>query len=101
MQIKFAIENEKDEYIYARGNNLTMNRLCPKIVVLIGGEDCMIVGIGAAAISNALVSQVNAGEQIESVQYIWAAYLMVKIYQDFTYKPILSTTHNDIIELAM
>ncbi len=55
-----AITNEKDQHIYTRGNNPTVDMLCKKIAALEGAEDCLMVGSGAAAITNAVVSQVGA-----------------------------------------
>lgn len=80
-----AIKNEKDEHIYTRGNNPTVNILCQKMAALEGAEDCLMVGSGAAAITNAVISQVNAGDHIISVKnpYTWANHLMDKILPRF------------------
>ncbi|AFK05348.1 Cys/Met metabolism pyridoxal-phosphate-dependent protein [Emticicia oligotrophica DSM 17448] len=84
-EFKFAIENEKEEHIYTRGNNPTVDMLCKKMAALEGAEDCLMVGSGAAAISNAVISQINAGEHIISVRnpYTWANHLMTKILTRF------------------
>ena len=80
-----AITNEKDEHIYTRGNNPTVTMLAQKMAALEGAEDCLMVGSGAAAITNAVMSQVNAGDHIISVRnpYTWAAHLMTKILTRF------------------
>lgn len=80
-----AIQHEKDEHIYTRGNNPTVNMLCQKMAALEGAEDCLMVGSGAAAITNSVMSQVNAGDHIVSVKkpYTWAEHLMTKILPRF------------------
>ncbi len=84
-EFMFAIQNEKDEHIYSRGNNPTVNMLCQKMAALEGAEDCLMVGSGAAAITNAVFSQVSAGDHIICVQkpYSWANHLMTKILPRF------------------
>lgn len=80
-----AITHEKDEHIYTRGNNPTVNILNQKMAALESAEDCLMVGSGAAAITNSVMSQVNAGDHIISVQksYTWAEHLMTKILPRF------------------
>ncbi len=80
-----AITNEKDEHIYTRGNNPTVNILSRKIAALDGAEDCLMVGSGAAAITNAVMSQVGAGDEIISVKdpYTWANHLLSNILPRF------------------
>ncbi len=80
-----AVANEKDIPIYTRGNNPTVNMLAEKIAALEGAEDCLMVGSGAAAITNAVMSQVAAGDHIVSVRdpYTWAAHLMNGILPRF------------------
>lgn len=84
-EFMFAIQNEKDEHIYTRGNNPTVDMLCQKMAALEGAEDCLMVGSGAAAITNAVMSQVNADDHIICVQnpYSWANHLMTKILPRF------------------
>jgi cystathionine beta-lyase/cystathionine gamma-synthase len=80
-----AVANEKNEPIYTRGNNPTVDMLCKKMAALEGAEDCLMVGSGAAAITNAVVSQVNAGDHIVSVRdpYSWANHLFTKVLSRF------------------
>jgi cystathionine beta-lyase/cystathionine gamma-synthase len=80
-----AITHEKDEHVYTRGNNPTVNILCKKLAALEGAEDCLMVGSGAAAITNSVVSQLSAGDHIVSVRdpYSWATNLFTKILSRF------------------
>ena len=80
-----AVLQEKDSHLYTRGNNPTVNILCQKMAALEGAEDCLMVGSGAAAITNAVMSQVSAGDHIISVKspYTWAESLMTKILPRF------------------
>jgi cystathionine beta-lyase/cystathionine gamma-synthase len=81
----FAIKNEKDRHIYSRGNNPTVDILAKKMAALEGAEDCLMVGSGAAAISNSIISQIRANDHIVSVNnpYTWANNLMTKILPRF------------------
>jgi len=80
-----AVANEKNEPIYTRGNNPTVDMLCKKMAALEGAEDCLMVGSGAAAITNSVVSQVSARDHIICVKdpYSWANHLMSKILTRF------------------
>lgn len=80
-----AVANEKNESIYTRGNNPTVSMLAKKMAALEGAEDCLMVGSGAAAITNAVMSQLKAGDHIISVKnpYSWASHLMTKILSRF------------------
>lgn len=81
----FAIKNEKDRHIYSRGNNPTVDILAKKMAALEGAEDCLMVGSGAAAISNSIISQIKSNDHIVSVKnpYTWANNLMTKILPRF------------------
>ena len=80
-----AVVKEKDSHLYTRGNNPTVNILCQKMAALERAEDCLMVGSGAAAITNTIMSQVSAGDHIISVKnpYTWAEHLMTKILPRF------------------
>ena len=80
-----AVRNEKNEPIYTRGNNPTVDILCKKMAALEGAEDCLMVGSGAAAITNSVTSQLKAGDHIVSVRdpYSWATHLFTKILSRF------------------
>lgn len=80
-----AVLTEKDSHLYTRGNNPTVNILCQKMAALEGAEDCLLVGSGAAAITNSVMSQVSAGDHIISVKnpYTWAERLMTNTLPRF------------------
>ena len=80
-----AVKNEKNEPIYSRGNNPTVDMLSKKMAALEGAEDCLMVGSGAAAITNSVMSQLKAGDHIVSVRdpYSWATHLFSKILSRF------------------
>ncbi|RYU97205.1 trans-sulfuration enzyme family protein [Emticicia agri] len=84
-EFAYAVTHEKDEHIYTRGNNPTVNMLCQKMAALEGAEDCLMVGSGAAAITNAIMSQVSMGDHIVSVKnvYSWATRLMTNTLPRF------------------
>ncbi len=84
-EFALAVINEKDSHLYTRGNNPTVNILCQKMAALEGAEDCLMVGSGAAAITNSVMSQVSAGDHIISVKspYTWAERLMTNILPRF------------------
>ena len=80
-----AFQDERSNHIYTRGNNPTVNILCKKIAALEGAEESLILSSGAAAISNAVVSQVKSGDHIVCVKncYSWAYNLMTKTLPRF------------------
>jgi len=80
-----AVKNEKNEPIYSRGNNPTVDMLSKKMAALEGAEDCLMVGSGAAAITNSVMSQLKAGDHVVSVRdpYSWATHLFSKILSRF------------------
>ncbi len=84
-EFSLAVQNEQVNHLYTRGNNPTVDILCQKMAALEGADDCLMVGSGAAAITNAVISQVNAGDHIISVKdpYTWANHLMTKILPRF------------------
>jgi cystathionine beta-lyase/cystathionine gamma-synthase len=84
-EFAYAVTHEKEEHIYTRGNNPTVNMLCQKMAALEGAEDCLMVGSGAAAITNAIMSQVSMGDHIVSVKnvYTWATRLMTNTLPRF------------------
>lgn len=84
-EFAYAVTHEKEEHIYTRGNNPTVNILCQKMAALEGAEDCLMVGSGAAAITNAVMSQVSMGDHIVSVKnvYSWATRLMTNTLPRF------------------
>jgi cystathionine beta-lyase/cystathionine gamma-synthase len=84
-ELKKAISDEKESYIYSRGNNPTTKILCRKIAAL---EDCgeaLAFASGMAAISSAVISSVASGDHIVSVRnnYSWANILMTRFLPRF------------------
>ncbi|MBR0137825.1 MAG: aminotransferase class I/II-fold pyridoxal phosphate-dependent enzyme [Erysipelotrichaceae bacterium] len=55
---------EEDIYIYSRTTNPTTNALEKKVMALENSEDAVICACGMAAISNALLSFLNAGDHV-------------------------------------
>ncbi len=73
-----SFTNELTSHIYTRGNNPTVNILRKKIAALEGAEDALMLGSGSAAISAAVISQVQAGDHIVCVNapYSWTNHLI-------------------------
>ena len=55
---------EEDLYIYSRTTNPTTDVVRKKVMALEGSEDAVICSCGMAAISNALLSFLNAGDHV-------------------------------------
>ena len=77
-QFRKAISSERDNWIYSRGNNPTINLLCRKLAALEGAEEALVFGSGMAAISCAILANVKTGDHIVSVRspYSWTDTLM-------------------------
>lgn len=77
-QFREAISNEKDNWIYSRGNNPTINLLCRKLAALENAEQALVFGSGMAAISAAILSNVKTGDHLVCVQnpYSWTNTLL-------------------------
>jgi cystathionine beta-lyase/cystathionine gamma-synthase len=77
-QFRESISNEKENLIYSRGNNPTINLLCRKLAALEGAEQALVFGSGMAAISSAILSNVKTGDHIVCVQnpYSWTNTLL-------------------------
>ena len=80
-----AFADEKATPIYSRGHNPTVRTLERKLAALEGAEDCLMVGSGAAAIANAVLSEVQSGDHVICVNdpYGWATHLMTVILPRF------------------
>lgn len=91
--LRKAFEDERAAHLYTRGNNPTVEILRKKIAALEGAEDALIVGSGAAAISNAIVANVKAGDHVVCINhaYTWAYRLLTEILSRFE----VSTTFID------
>ncbi|NVO18265.1 MAG: PLP-dependent transferase [Bacteroidetes bacterium] len=77
-QFRKAISNEKENWIYSRGNNPTINLLCKKLAALEGAEDALVFASGMAAISGTILANIKTGDHIVSVRnpYSWTDTLM-------------------------
>ena len=91
--LRNALLDEYNTYIYTRGRNPTVDILRKKLAALDGGEDCIVFNSGASAIFASVFSQVKAGDHIISVQkpYSWAQHLLDNILPRFN----ISTTYVD------
>ncbi len=69
-----ALEDELSTCLYTRGNNPTVNLVEEKIAGLEHGEKAKLLGSGAAAITNAIMSCVSMGDHVICVKdaYSWA-----------------------------
>ena len=83
--LRKAFLNEKEIPIYTRGNNPTVEILRKKIAALAGAEDALVFSSGVAAISAAVISNVNAGEHVLCVKkpYGWTHRLFDKFLPRF------------------
>ena len=84
-ELKKAIADEKNSYVYSRGNNPTVDILCKKIAALEDTEEALAFASGMAAISTAVISFVNSGDHIVSVRsnYSWTNMLMNRFLTRF------------------
>ena len=80
-----AIKDEMNSSIYTRGNNPTVSILRKKIAALEHAEDALIFGSGVAAISAAVISQVQTGDHIICVEspYSWTHKLLTVFLKRF------------------
>jgi len=76
--LKKAFEYERGSHLYTRGNNPTVTMCAKKIAALEGSEDALLVGSGAAAISNSVLANVQSGDHVICVNnaYAWANKLL-------------------------
>ncbi len=77
-QFREAISNEKENWIYSRGNNPTLNLLCIKLAALESAEQALVFGSGMAAISATILSNLKTGDHLVCVQnpYSWTNTLL-------------------------
>lgn len=73
-----SFESEYDSHIYSRGNNPTVKILREKLAALEKAEDALIFSSGSAAVANAVIANINAGEHIVCVEspYSWTKILL-------------------------
>lgn len=62
--LKRGADWEEDLFIYSRTTNPTTDAVRKKVMALEGSEDAIICSCGMAAISNALLSNLNAGDHV-------------------------------------
>lgn len=82
---KKAAQTERENHLYTRGNNPTVEILRKKIAALQGSEDALILSSGAGAISNAVISNVKVGDHVICVKnaYSWANRLLMNTLTRF------------------
>jgi cystathionine beta-lyase/cystathionine gamma-synthase len=76
--LRAAFPNEKDVHLYTRGNNPTVEILRKKIAALAGAEDALVFSSGVAAVSAAVIANVQAGDHVVCVKkpYGWTDKLL-------------------------
>ena len=76
--LRNAFPNEKDVHVYTRGNNPTVEILRKKIAALAGAEDALVFSSGVAAISAAVMGNVQSGDHVVCVKkpYGWTDKLL-------------------------
>ena len=92
-RLKEALENEFEIPIYTRGINPTVNILRKKLAALEGAEDALITSSGCAAISSAVIANLNQGDHVVCVRkpYSWTNTL----FNQFLVRFGISTTMID------
>ncbi len=84
-EFRDALNDEVNHSLYTRGNNPTVMLAEEKIAALEGAERAKLVSSGVAAISNAVMAFVKAGDHVVCVEdcYGWAAVLLNKYLARF------------------
>ncbi len=80
-----AVKNELEGHLYSRGNNPTVKILRRKIAALESAEDALVFASGAAAVSAAVIANVNAGDHVVCVNapYSWTVVLLKRFLPRF------------------
>jgi cystathionine beta-lyase len=80
-----VISDETHNRLYTRGNNPTVNLAEQKIAALEHGQKAKLLGAGVAAISNAIMAFLRAGDHVICVKdaYTWAQTLVGKYLPRF------------------
>ena len=75
---RHAFSSEFDHHVYTRGNNPTVEILRKKLAALEKAEDALVFSSGSAAVANAVIANINAGEHIVCVSspYSWTKILI-------------------------
>jgi cystathionine beta-lyase/cystathionine gamma-synthase len=82
---KAALEDEENHLIYSRGNNPTLGVLAQKLAALDGKDKALLFSSGMAAITTAIISQVQAGDRVLCMEgvYSWTVHLLKNILPKF------------------
>lgn len=82
---KKAVGSERENHIYSRGNNPNLSILEKKLAALHQTEDALITSSGAAAITNAVMANIQAGDHVICIKnvYTWADRLFNQILKKF------------------
>lgn len=102
--LREAFKYERGSHLYTRGNNPTVSMCAKKIAALEGTEDALLLGSGAAAISNSVLANVSQGDHIVSVRnvYSWAYKLMTDFLPRFGVSTtFVDGTSNEAVEAAI
>ena len=67
-EFRNAFVDESASHLYSRGNNPTVKILREKIAALEATEDSLVFSSGSAAIANAVIANVKAGDHVVCVQ---------------------------------
>jgi len=91
--LRAAFDDEMSTYLYSRGINPTTDILRKKLAALDEAEDCLVLNSGASAIFCAVMSNIQAGDHIMSVQkpYTWAW----KLFDNVLPRYAVTTTYVD------
>ncbi len=83
--MRHMLQHEADSYLYTRGNNPTVTMFEKKMAALEGAEHAIAFGSGIAAISAAVLSQLQAGDHVVCVEkpYGWTSVLMKRFLPRF------------------
>ena len=76
-EFRDALADEKEAFLYSRGNNPTVNLVEEKLAALEGAEKAKLVSSGVAAISSAVMAFLGQGDHVVCVRdcYSWTYYL--------------------------
>lgn len=104
-EFRNAISSERENWIYSRGNNPTINLLCRKMAALESADDALVFASGMAAISASILAMVKTGDHVVCIRhpYSWTDTLMnsnilPKFGVDVT---MVDGTHLDNIQKAI
>lgn len=95
-----ALDNERENYLYSRGTNPSIEIAEQKIAALEGGEICKLFSSGMAAITSSLLSFLEKGDHVLMVSNIYGPTRKLLTYLDkFGIEfSTTKTTNNEEIE---